>query len=93
MLLLESGQSLLDVSLMLEGNLDDFYKNVMIPYNFTEATEDITNVIIEPIYNTDNNIVNNFLLEKIKIVTTEQNNFTEIVGGSFSPGYDLGYGV
>lgn len=93
MLLLERNQTLIDLSIMLEGDLEDFYTNIMVKYNFEEATEDITNKTIDPIYNTDNNIVNNFLLQNIKIVTSENFEESDIITASFDSGYDVGYDI
>lgn len=90
-MLLEENMNLLDLSLMLEGDLEDFYENVVVKYNFTNATQNITNITINPIYNTDENIVNSFLLKKIKIVTGNKNIFTDLNLPSFDSGYDEGF--
>lgn len=91
MILLERNQSLLDLSIMLEGNLENFYGNIMVKYRFESTTEDITNIVIDPIYNTDSNIVNNFLLENKKIVTSEKFDQSAIATNGFDEGYDDGY--
>jgi hypothetical protein len=90
---IERNQNLLDIGIMTNGKLDNFFEDVMVRYGFETVTEDYTNTIIEnPVFDTKNSFVNNFLLNNRKVVTSE-NFVIAPIGGGFSDGFSDGFDI
>lgn len=92
MIILEDNMSLLDVAVMLNGNINNIL-DFMTIYNYTIISENLEGKILNnPQYLTSNKLVADLLLNEKKVGTTELNEIA-FERYSFSDGFSDGYDI
>lgn len=81
-MIVQSNQTIFDISILLEGKLDNMVKDIMIKYQLVDLQNDYTGKNIDVIFNTTNNNVRYFYNQDLNIETFDNQIYQEFIEGT-----------